>query len=273
MYDESDYSHQPKILLFDIETTPFVAYSWGPKYQVNLIDFIHDWHVLCFAYKWLGEDDVKIVSQRQFPSYHKHKNNRRKAEETRRDDKSVVKEMWRLFDEADIIIAHNGDKFDIKKMNARFAIHGLGRPTPFHTVDTVKVARRSFSFGSNSLNDLGKFLSLGQKLTHTGFELWVGCMAGLDEDWQLMEDYNKQDVVLLEQVYKRFLMEGWIDNHPSLSLISGQSHGCPNCLSVDRQKRGFHNTKAYRFQRYQCNNCKSYYRGRSAQEGSRSAFR
>ena len=265
-YDTASDGSEPRVLIFDIECTPFTAYSWGPKFNVNLIEYIEPWHLLCFAYKWYGEDEVKVISQRQFSRDYKR---------NRRDDRRVAQELWALFDEADIVIGHNGDQFDIKKANARFSIHGLGRPSPSHTVDTKKVAQRSFSFGSNSLKDLGAFLSLGTKLPHTGFDLWTGCMAGDEDSWDLMEAYNIQDVVLLEQVYEKFLLEGWILNHPNIASIKGMHDGCPNCGSSERVRRGTRTTKtgAYRYPRYKCKNCNSWYRGSASIPGSRNQSR
>lgn len=258
-YDTSDYTHEPRILIFDIECTPFVAYSWGPKFNVNLIDFIEDWHLLSFAYKWLGEDEVHVVSQRQF---------KRDYKRNRRDDRRVAQELWKLLDEADIVVAHNGARFDTKKSNARFAVHGLGRPSPYYVVDTLHVAKRSFNFGSNSLNDLAKFLGLGAKLQHTGFDLWLGCMAGKNESWQTMEDYNVQDVALLEKLYLRFRDEGWIVNHPNLGTISGRPSGCPACGSSKLVQRGYRSTSAYRYPRYRCSDCGSWSRGAKSEQGS-----
>lgn len=242
---------QPRILLFDIETTPFVAYSWGPKFNVNLIEYIEPWHLLCYAWKWYGEDEVHVLGQDDFA---------RDYRRNRRDDKRLSKALWDLFDKADIVIAHNGDKFDIKKTNARFAIHGLGRPTPFRTIDTKKIASRQFSFGSNSLNDLGGFFDLGHKTPHTGFDMWKGCMAGDEESWELMKTYNKQDVLLLEKVYEKFLLEGWITNHPNLAVIS-QDDVCPTC-GADRSeivRWGYRTSNRRRYQRWRCKACGSYH--------------
>lgn len=263
-YDTSDHRKDPRILIFDIETTPMIGYTWG-KWQQNVLSFIENSYTLCFAYRWYGTDEpVRVISQRQF---------KRDYKRNRKDDYRVTKAMWNLFDEADIVIAHNGTKFDVKKMNARFAVHKLGRPSPFQQVDTLRVARSQFAFASHSLNDLGSFLGLGQKLQHTGFDLWVDCMAGIDEAWQMMEDYNEQDVVLLEELYTYLLHGGWITRHPSLALINGENHSCPACGSHDRQKRGLAQTTAYIFQRYQCNNCNTYYRDFKSIQGSRSQYR
>ncbi len=260
----SKYDREPRVLFFDIETTPFVGYTWG-KWQQNVIKFDEYWHLLCFAYKWQGEDEVHVVGQDDFPREYKR---------NRKDDRRVAKELWKLFDEADVLVGHNGDQFDIKKVHARFAIHGMGRPAPSLTVDTKKVASRNFNFGSNSLNDLGDMLGLGQKLTHTGFDLWLGCMAGNPESWEMMKAYNQQDVILLEQVYDKFLMEGWIDNHPNMALISGRLNNCPKCLApANRQmRRGFRTTTAYRYQQYQCQECGSYHRVRVAERDSRPKY-
>jgi hypothetical protein len=43
-------------------------------------------------------------------------------------------------DEADIICAHNGDAFDIKKINSRLITNGFKPPSPFKTIDTLKAA-------------------------------------------------------------------------------------------------------------------------------------
>lgn len=246
---------EPRVLVFDIETTPFIGYTWG-KWNVNVIQFVEDWHVLCFAYKWLGEDDIHVVAQPDFA---------RDYRRNRRNDFKVVRELWKLLNEADVVIAHNGDKFDIKKVNARFAVHKLGRPAPFISIDTLKVARRNFAFGSNSLNDLGKFLDLGHKLPHTGFDLWLGCMAGNPESWKLMKRYNVQDVRLLEALYYRLRDEGWIVNHPNMALHAGVEHLCPVCLSDDLQRRGLKYSKSLTYQQWQCNNCGSYSRSRSSE--------
>lgn len=256
-------NREPRILLFDIETTPFVAYSWGPKFNVNLIEYIEDWHLLCFAYKWLGEDEIHVVGQDDF---------KRDYRRNRRDDRRVAQELWKVMDEADIVIGHNAKKFDIKKANARFAVHGLGRPAPFAVVDTLTVARRQFSFGSNKLNDLGGFLDLGHKLVHTGFDLWKGCMAGDPESWETMKAYNVQDVALLESVYLKFRDEGWVTSHPNVAVLAGDHTACPTCGAdgVQQQKRGFAATNAHKYQRFQCQECRSYHRVRLAEPDSRS---
>lgn len=237
-----------KILLYDIETAPNLAYVWG-KYQQDVIDYEKEWYLLCFAYKWLGDKNVKaeslVTSQSKDPT----------------NDEHLVKILWKLFDEADIVIAHNGDAFDNKKVFARFAAYGMKPPSPFKTVDTKKAAKRYFMFNSNKLDDLGNYFGIGRKINTGGFELWKGCMTGDKKAWHKMIKYNKQDVVLLEKVYNRLLP--WIGNHPNVNLYHENDIGCPNCHSTHFQSRGFDYTASTKKRKYQCQACGKWFRGKT----------
>lgn len=228
-----------KILIFDIETSPNLGYTWS-KWETNVLSFTQETYLLCYAYKWYNETTTKVVALSDFPSYKKNKT----------DDKSLVKSLWDLFESADVIIAHNGDKFDIKYANGRFLFHGLTPPTSYKSVDTLKVARSKFKLNSNSLNDLGKLLNVGKKVETGGFDLWLGCMAGDEKAWSKMKRYNKQDVELLEQVYIKLLP--WIKNHPNLAMNSDVPT-CPHCQSTKIWKIGVSNIEPR--QRWRCQGC------------------
>ena len=235
--------NKPKILLFDIETAPNLAYVWG-KYEQNVIDYKNEWYILCFCAKWLNE---KNITTSKLTDFNKRFNN------DVQDDYGVVEKLWTLLNEADIVITHNGDEFDIKKANARFLYHGLPPPSLYKTIDTKKIAKKYFNFNSNKLDDLGRYLGLGRKVEHEGFNLWLKCMKGDKKAWKIMIKYNKQDIVLLEKVYKKFL--AWITNHPNLGLYTGQKYACPNCGSSHVNKRGYAFTKTQIYQKYQCQEC------------------
>lgn len=160
-------------------------------------------------------------------------------------------------DSAEVIIAHNGDSFDIKKINCRFIIHKINPPSPYKTIDTKKVAKRVAAFDSNSLNNLGLDMGEGEKIQHRGFSMWEGCMAGNRRDWADMKKYNKQDVDLLEKVYLRLLP--WITNHP------GHTSGCESCGSDRLQSRGEVATRRGNFRRFQCQDCGGWSRGKLTQ--------
>jgi DNA polymerase elongation subunit (family B) len=226
---------KPKVLFYDIETSPNLGYTWG-KYEQTVISYVQEIGLLSFAYKWEGESEVKCVSKG-----------------AAKTDKYVVKALYRLFQEADIIIAHNNDRFDQPIVTARMAYYGMKPPRVLQSVDTRKVAKRYFKFNSNSLDDLGAFLKLGRKQKHSGFDMWLGCMANKRSSWRQMIKYNKQDVVLLEKVYNR--LKPWMQNHPMM----GVKGSCPTCGSESLQKRGLRATHATVKQQWQCNDCHSWH--------------
>ena len=230
---------QPKILLLDIETAPSLGFYFDLWKEGNIVGTVKNWYILSFSYKWLGEKTVHAVALPDFQEYKKDKEN----------DWSLCYFLQKKLDEADMVIAHNGDRFDLPKINARFLKHGFKPPQPYKTVDTLKVARRYFKLDSNRLNDVAKYLGVGSKLSHTGFKLWDDCMKGDIRAWSLMKRYNKQDVVLLEKVY--LALRPWMTNHPNFNVFTEQD-GCPSCGSKNVQKRGYSITQTGRKQRYQC---------------------
>lgn len=236
-------SSPPKIAFFDIENAPLLGYSWN-TYDTDIVKVIRKSYLLCFSYKWAHEDKVHTVALPDFKGYKKRPY----------DDRKLTIELWKLMNEADVIVAHNGDAFDLRKSNERMITHGLNPPEPYKTVDTLKQARKHFKFTSNKLDELGKDLQVGRKLAHTGFELWEGCMNGDMRSWALMKRYNKQDVLLLEKVYLRFLP--WIQNHPNVALYQDKE-GCPNC-GGRRVKRGFTYTKTRKLQKLECTKCHNW---------------
>jgi uncharacterized protein YprB with RNaseH-like and TPR domain len=247
----SQTNKAPKILLFDIETAPNLSYVWG-HYEQNVIAHEQESYMLSFAYKWLGD---KTVTVRSLPDYKRYK-----PGDT--DDKELVKDLWNLLDQADIVIAHNGDKFDILKANTRFIYHDMEPPQFYRTVDTLKIARNQFKFNSNKLDDLGRYLGVGRKVPHTGASLWFGCMSGDKASWDTMCKYNKQDVSLLERVYLK--LRPWAPRHPNLNVFAGKTSdtSCTKCGSSKVIKRGFAYTDVSRAQRYFCNDCRGYSTGK-----------
>jgi hypothetical protein len=242
----------PKIALFDIETAPNLSYVWG-HYEQNVLDVRVPWYILCFAYKWLGESRVTTHALPDYRHYNRDKEN----------DAGLCKDLWSVFDQADIVIGHNGDRFDIRKANARFIAHGLAPPSPFKSIDTLKIARRHFKFDSNKLNDLGKYLSVGRKLPHTGFHLWHGCMTGEAKSWRLMRRYNARDVELLEKVYVQ--LRPWASGHPNLNAYT-EKKDCPACQSSDVIRRGYEVSKTRKYQRWHCKDCGHWFRGATVKQ-------
>lgn len=243
----------PRILLIDIETSPIIGYTWG-MWETNVLSVIEPTKVICCGWKWLGDKDVTVISYSDFSS----------DSVVGVDDTQLVTEVWKVLDEADIVIAHNGDAFDVKILNARFIAAGLSAPSDYKTIDTLKVAKKYFKFSSNKLDELGGYLDEGHKAETGGFSTWVKCMARDKEAIERMKKYNARDVELLERVYLR--LRPFINNHPNLNTIAPKEvlkneFSCQVCQSTNTVKRGFSMTKVGRYQRYQCNECASWSSG------------
>lgn len=240
-----------KILLIDIETSPNLGYVWG-KYQQDVIRFNKEWYILCFAAKWLGaKEKVFCESLPDYSLYKKDPSN----------DKALLQVLHDLLSQADIVVAHNGDDFDFKKINARFMVHGMEPPAPYKTVDTLKVARRYFGFTSNKLGDLAQTLSIDGGKIDTTFNLWLGCLAGDNRSWAKMRAYNKRDVELLEEVYMR--LRPWDSTHPNAGVLT-EGLICPRCESKHMQSRGTYVAKTRTYQRFQCQDCGGWMRAFNA---------
>lgn len=244
---------EPNVVLLDVETSPILGYAWQ-MYDTNILGVVEPVKVICCAWKQLG---AKNVSIRALPDYSDYKGGIV-------DDRQLVTDLWHVLDKADVVIAHNGDSFDIKVLNARFIANGLNAPSDYKSIDTLKVAKKYFKFNNNTLNELGQYLKEGKKAPTGGFETWTKCMAGDTVAWDRMKKYNVQDVDLLERVYLR--LRPFIANHPNLNLISPlrvkvSEFACTTCQSLNTMKRGFSLTKVGRYQRYQCSDCGSWSSG------------
>lgn len=240
----------PKVLLFDIETSPNFAKIWA-KYEQNAVgDFIQERMIICVAWKWLGSNKVESMALPNFYGYKKYvdKNYVRKI-----DNIKLIYKLHKLMSEADIIIAQNGDNFDVKMANAEFIEYGLDPPPPYKTIDTLKVARNKFKFNSNKLDDIGARLGLGRKMHTGGVSLWEGCLRGEKQAWDHMIKYNIQDVILLEKIYLKF--RPWMTTHPNMNAFNNSVEACPVCMSSNLIKKGWQLSPTGKWQRYKCMDC------------------
>lgn len=235
---------KPKILVIDIETTPMLAWVWQP-WQTNVYpnQIKKDWEILCYGYKWLDDPVVHVLTRIEM------------------SEKDLVGTLWDLLNEADVVVAHNGDKFDIKRIQTKLLLYKYQRPHPFKTVDTLKQARRYFDFTHNKLDYLGRVLEGDGKLEHSGMELWLGCMRGESDAWAEMIGYNKQDVLELELIYKT--LRGWDPSHPNLGhYFDSDAPRCVSCGSEDLGEVEPVYTQVSAYPAFRCAECGMTMRGR-----------
>lgn len=231
-----------KILLLDIETAPNLVHVWGLWQQnVGLNQIIASGYVMCWAAKWYGTDAIRFDSVK------------------RSTPKKMLAGIHKLLDEADCVVHYNGTSFDIPTLNKEFITYGIKPPAPYKQVDLCITAKKQFRFPSNKLEYIAKTLGLGEKTQHEGHMLWIKCMAGEAAAWKRMEEYNRNDVELLQAVYDR--MKPWVRTHPNVALYDEPGlQACMTCGSTKLQRRGYARTQVNKFARYQCTGCGTWMR-------------
>lgn len=229
----------PRILFFDIETAPITGYTWG-TYDQSVIKVLKDWFVLSYAAKFEGDDRSFYLDQRFAKPIE--------------DDFQLLCGIHHLISECDILVGHNSARFDVRKLNARFIYHGLKPLNHYTQIDTLKIARKHFAFTSNKLADLARFLKCDiQKSSHSkfpGFSMWDECLKGNHEAFEEMESYNKIDVEVLIEVYKKLVI--W---EPSINFQS--FYYSPVCVCGNKKfiKDGFKYSRQGKFQVRRCSEC------------------
>lgn len=242
----------PKVLLFDVETAPILAYVWGIWDQtVGLNQIKSDWHLLSWSAKWLKDKNGNVYGPHNDIMYM----DQRSAANIE-DDKRILKGIWKLLDEADVVITQNGKSFDVKKLNARFVMNGMKPPSSFKHIDTRQIAKKHFGFTSNKLeymtDKLNKKYKKQKHKRFSGFELWVECIAGNNEAWEEMKTYNIYDVLSLEELYNTLIP--W-DNTINFNLYRDSAELICICGSTRIVQNGHSYTSVGKFKRYKCGDC------------------
>lgn len=241
--------NKPKILIYDLETFPDLVTSWGLRVfgYLSPDNIVQERTIICASWKWLGKRGVTSVCVT--PS-------------SPTDDRGVVQVLCDVIREADAIVAHNGDSFDIRWLNARAIYHGLLPLPPVIQIDTKRIAKKKFLFNSNKLAYLAEFFKIGSKIK-TEFALWKQCLAGDAKALEKMVRYNRRDIVILEKVYKRLIP--YVPAKINARLFTTRE-ACSHCGSTEVQSRGFAYTAAHKYRKFQCTSCGGWYRSNKAEK-------
>lgn len=233
-----------QVLMLDLETAPHRVYAWGLFNQnIATNQIAKPGYILCWSAKWLGNKEVMYSDIRD-------------------GRKKMLRKIYDLVNEADVVVHYNGNSFDMPTLNAEWLDMGWAPPAPYMNMDLYLTVKKRFRLASRKLSYIAEYLKLGAKVNHKGMELWTGCMEGNAEDWKVMKSYNIQDVNLLESLYK--VIKPWIVGHPNHNLFTSDPvEVCPHCGSEHIQKRGLHHTKTQIYQRYACMDCGAWSRART----------
>lgn len=232
---------QIKILHFDLETAPALAYTFGLfKTTIGIDQIVEPPRILCWSARWHGTKGKTVMFDSEHVSSHK----------------DMIQGMRDLLDEADVVVGYNSDSFDVPWMNEQIMTHGIALPSPFIQVDLYKINKSAFYMPSRKLDWLALQLMDERKVSHTGFMMWKNCLNPDSPDhessWKLMETYAKKDTLLLEPLYN--LLQPFIRN-VNIGLFTATEFACTHCGSKNLVARGFRYTSASKFQRYICKDC------------------
>jgi uncharacterized protein YprB with RNaseH-like and TPR domain len=233
---------KPRLLFLDIETAPLRSYTWRLwKQDIPTAAIISDWWMIAWSAKWAGEEGVfsQVVTSK---------------EALLEDDSRIVSTLWSLLNQANIVCTHNGERFDIPRIRSRFLVHGLPPTKPYLQIDTLKVVKKEFGFSSNKLDYIAQVLGLPGKLP-TSLDLWIKCMEGDIISLKTMEEYNRNDVIVLEQVYMK--LRPFVKTHPNFNLWSETNDPvCPHCGSKNLiPETGGYYTQTAQYNLHKCLDC------------------
>jgi len=250
----------PRIVTLDVETSLMLGYFFGTfKQNISLDAIKQDWNLLSFSGKWLGSDAIIYDDLRE--------------QRNPTNDRRLCNKLHRILRHADVVVAHNGKRFDMRKIRARMA-HNRMKPIPnVRVIDTLTESRKQFGFTSQKLIYLSeKFGPEGERKNEhgefPGIKLWIACAQGNPAAWKEMKRYNIPDVTSLEGVYLE--LRGWFQGAQNLAvflkpvLVEDGKTICPNCTGHAKREPGkYVHTQVSIFQRYHCDDCGGYSRGRT----------
>jgi len=229
-----------KELFIDIETLPNRGYFFDIFSDRGIpLDFIEQPKSICtLAYKFAGEVTPTVLIAHE--PY---------------NDKALLVEFSQIILQADYVIAHFGDGFDMPFIEGRLFANGLPALPPVATIDTYKMARNKFkkTLNSNKLDHLAKICGLQGK-NKTSASLWVGCAQGNLDAIKEMAEYNAQDIEVLEQVYNKLKTNVKSKRNANI-IYDDATLRCKTCDSDDLELKGYELKASNFHHRYQCKPC------------------
>ncbi len=242
---------KPKIVFWDLETLPsrrevyknipsFGAWPGrGFKGEIQ--------RIMSFGFKILGDDKAQCINAWDIDPEWKD----------REDDRALCHIIYNTLCDADEIVTHNGKSFDLKVLNTRLLYYGHPPLPKIHHVDT-KITAKKLSFYSNSLANVAKYVEVEDKMTFNNkWKMWydMAFHQETQQDRDIMSEYCKQDVEVLEQIYLELQPYHGNSSINRNHWVDAKNPVCPSCGSKNLGKNGIRRTQTTVFQRYLCGDC------------------
>ena len=244
----------------DVERIPGRHSTWhrgqtitGPFWDLNEIkawtgkrihaDDVKEWpRTICAAWKWYDQEGVEFAAEWQVGGYD-----------------GFMRAVWEVFDSADLIIGHNADRFDARHLMGGWAEMGLPAPSPYKVVDTLKIARGTFAYESNTLDALNKRLGIDAKTDKYDSRVAKAAVAGDKEAQDRIRFYNMGDIAASEALFDR--LRPYARNIPHLGMWTDDEMACPSCGSTMTATGKTVHANVQRYEHLHCPNCGSHARG------------
>ena len=249
-----------RVVTLDIERIPGWHSTWhrgqtvtGPFWDLNEIkgwtgkrihaDDVKEWpRTICAAWKWYNQEDVEFAAEWRVGGY-----------------SEFMRAVWDVFDRADLIIGHNADRFDARHLMGGWAEMGLPAPSPYKVVDTLKIARGTFAYESNTLDALNKRLGIDSKTDRYDVKIARAAVSGDREAQAVLESYNRGDIIASEALFDR--LRPYAKGIPHLGMWTDDEMACPSCGHTMTATGKTVHANVQKYEHLHCPNCGAHARG------------
>ena len=214
-----------KRLFYDIETSFCQGHFWRPGYNQTVLpsQILKQAQIICISWKWEGEDKIHNVNWGL----------------AKQCDKALLKRFIKELDKADEIVAHNGDRFDIKWIRTRALFHGLSMRNHYNSIDTLKLCKSYLKLPSNTLAEACKYFGLVQKKDPGGMQTWIDIIFNKDKKaMKNMIDYCDGDIASLESLYVK--LKPYVKHKVNYAVLRGhEKFHCPECSRLATHNKNY----------------------------------
>lgn len=113
----------------------------------------------------------------------------------------MLKRVWDVIDQADAVVGHNVGRFDLRNLRTEMAEAGMRPPRPVKVIDTLTIARREFSFESNTLDAIAARFGVTRKSDHYDPLVAQAAVDGNKAAQRRITSYCKGDVTTSREVW------------------------------------------------------------------------
>lgn len=253
-----DKGHKPRILYYDLEISPLLTWTYK-AWDSNAIKIEQPQKIISFAYQWEGEKTVHCKVLSDYEGY--------KPDKFNIDDEAIIRDLYDVMEQADLLVGHNSNGFDYKHANARFLYYEMNPLPQQKFSDSLKMARKYFKMPKNNLGEVYYYLFHKEgktKVTHADI-LW-DYLDGDEKAHKQMREYNKRDIVITKAIYER--MRPFDKSHPNMNFFMRDGMRCKACTSkkLERQHQSLYLRISKRM-RYVCLDCGHNNYGEALKEG------